>query len=81
MLHVIYLVFNEGYSASSGAQLVTGSRSVCEKRSDSDGSLVELLPDPEATGLLALMLFHEARRFTAWPTGERVVLEKQDGSL
>ena len=60
VLHVIYLVFNEGYSASSGASLT---------RHDLSGEairlgrlLVELLPEPEAIGLLALMLLHESRR-------------------
>ena len=60
VLHVIYLVFNEGYSASSGTSLT---------RHDLSGEairlgrlLVELLPEPEAMGLLALMLLHESRR-------------------
>ena len=60
VLRVIYLVFNEGYAASSGASLT---------RHDLSGEairlgrlLVELLPEPEAIGLLALMLLHESRR-------------------
>src|SRR4051812_21843008 len=60
VLRVIYLVFNEGYAASSGAALM---------RHDLSGEairlgrlLVELLPEPEALGLLALMLLHESRR-------------------
>ncbi len=60
VLQVVYLVFNEGYSASSGVSLT---------RHDLSGEairlgrlLVELLPEPEAMGLLALMLLHEARR-------------------
>ena len=77
VLHVIYLVFNEGYSASSGATLV---------RHDLSGEairlgrlLVELLPEPEASGLLALMLLHESRRAARTsPSGELVLLDDQD---
>jgi RNA polymerase sigma-70 factor, ECF subfamily len=80
VLHVVYLVFNEGYSASSGALLV---------RHDLSGEairlgrlLVELLPDPEAMGLLALMLLHESRRTArASAAGELVLLDEQDRSL
>jgi len=80
VLHVVYLVFNEGYSASSGAFLV---------RHDLSGEairlgrlLVELLPDPEAMGLLALMLLHESRRNArASAAGELVLLDEQDRSL
>src|SRR5688572_27067811 len=80
VLHVIYLVFNEGYSASSGASLT---------RCDLSGEairlgrlLVELLPEPEAIGLLALMLLHEARRDArSTPDGELVLLADQDRSL
>ena len=80
MLHVIYLVFNEGYSASSGESLT---------RHDLSGEairlgrlLVELLPEPEAMGLLALMLLHESRRAARTsPTGELVLLDDQDRSL
>jgi RNA polymerase sigma-70 factor, ECF subfamily len=80
VLAVIYLVFNEGYSASSG-QTVT--------RADLSGEairlgrlLVELLPEPEAVGLLALMLLHESRRRARTSTdGEIVLLEDQDRSL
>ncbi len=80
VLRVIYLVFNEGYSASSG-QSVT--------RVDLSGEairlgrlLVELLPEPEAIGLLALMLLHESRRAArATPSGELVLLDDQDRSL
>ncbi len=80
VLHVIYLVFNEGYSASAGASLT---------RPDLSGEairlgrlLVELLPEPEAFGLLALMLLHESRRVARTsPTGELVLLDDQDRAL
>jgi RNA polymerase sigma-70 factor (ECF subfamily) len=80
VLRVIYLVFNEGYSASSGASVT---------RVDLSGEairvgrlLVELLPEPEATGLLALMLLQESRRAArASPTGELILLADQDRSL
>ena len=60
MLHVIYLVFNEGYSASSGSSLVRHDLST--EAITLGRLLVELLPEPEAFGLLALMLLHDARR-------------------
>jgi len=80
VLHVVYLVFNEGYWASSGASLV---------RTDLSGEAIrlgrvlhELLPDPEVTGLLALMLLHEARRpARATAEGELVLLDEQDRTL
>ena len=80
VLHVVYLVFNEGYSASSGESLT---------RADLSGEairlgrlLVELLPEPEAMGLLALMLLHESRRpARTSPTGEMVLLDDQDRLL
>ena len=80
VLHVIYLVFNEGYSASSGASLT---------RHDVSGEairlarlLVELLPEPEAIGLLALMLLHESRRSArSSADGELILLDDQDRSL
>ena len=80
VLRVIYLVFNEGYSASSGASLT---------RHDVSGEairlarlLVELLPEPEAMGLLALMLLHESRRAArASATGDLILLEDQDRLL
>jgi len=80
VLRVIYLVFNEGYAASSGASLT---------RPDLSGEairlgrlLVELLPEPEALGLLALMLLHESRRAARTsPSGDLILLEEQDRSL
>ena len=80
VLQVIYLVFNEGYSASSGQSLT---------RADLSGEairlgqlLIQLLPEPEAVGLLALMLLHESRRpARATAAGELVLLEDQDRSL
>jgi len=80
VLHVVYLVFNEGYSASSGVALT---------RPDLSGEairlgrlVIELMPDPEAVGLLALMLLHESRRAARTsPAGELVLLGDQDRSL
>ena len=80
VLRVIYLVFNEGYSASSGAALTRHDLS--EEAIRLGRLLVELLPDPEAIGLLALMLLHESRRTARTsPSGELVLLENQDRSL
>jgi RNA polymerase sigma-70 factor (ECF subfamily) len=79
VLHVIYLVFNEGYAASSGDSLTRGGLSAEAIRLGR--LLVELLPEPEAIGLLALMLLHEARREArTTPDGEIVLLEDQDRS-
>jgi RNA polymerase sigma-70 factor (ECF subfamily) len=80
VLHVIYLVFNEGYSASSGATLTRADLSGEAIRL---GRLVlELLPEPEVVGLLALMLLQESRRAArASPAGELILLESQDRSL
>ena len=80
VLHVVYLVFNEGYSASAGPSLV---------RHDLSGEairlgrlLLELLPEPEVMGLLALMLLHESRRAARTsPEGELVLLDAQDRTL
>ena len=79
VLHVVYLVFNEGYFASSGEALT---------RHDLSGEairlgrlLIELLPEPEAIGLLALMLLHESRRAARTSAdGELVLLADQDRS-
>jgi RNA polymerase sigma-70 factor (ECF subfamily) len=80
VLQVVYLVFNEGYSASSGASLT---------RADISGEairlgrlLLELLPEPEVMGLLALMLLNESRRAARTSaTGELILLEDQNRSL
>jgi RNA polymerase sigma-70 factor (ECF subfamily) len=80
VLRVIYLVFNEGYSASSGGSLT---------RHDLSGEairlgrlLIELLPEPEAMGLQALMLLHDSRRAARTsPTGDLILLEDQDRAL
>ena len=80
VLHVVYLLFNEGYSASFGASLT---------RADLSGEairlgrlLLHLLPEPEVMGLLALMLLHESRRAARTSeTREIVLLEHQDRSL
>ena len=80
VLHVIYLVFNEGYSASSGESLTRHDLSAEAIRLGR--LLVELLPEPEATGLLALMLLHDARRSARTSRdGELLLLEEQDRSL
>jgi RNA polymerase sigma-70 factor (ECF subfamily) len=79
VLHVIYLVFNEGYSASSGNFLVRQDLSAEAIRLGR--LLVELLPEPEALGLLALMLLHESRRAARTTAdGELVLLAEQDRS-
>jgi len=77
VLQVIYLVFNEGYSASFGASLTRHDLSAEAIRLGR--FLVELLPEAEAMGLLALMLLHESRRETRTsPEGELVLLDEQD---
>ena len=80
VLQVVYLVFNEGYSASSGASLT---------RADLSGEairlgrvLLESLPEPEVMGLLALMLLQESRRAARTsPSGDLILLENQDRLL
>jgi RNA polymerase sigma-70 factor (ECF subfamily) len=80
VLRVIYLVFNEGYSASAGASLTRHDLSAEAIRLAR--LLVELLPNPDALGLLALMLLHESRRAARTsPDGDLVLLEEQDRSL
>jgi len=80
VLQVVYLVFTEGYSASSGESLTRPGLSGEAIRLER--LLVELLPEPEVQGLLALMLLHESRRSArASPEGELVLLDDQDRSL
>jgi len=80
VLRVLYLVFNEGYSPSSGASLTRADLSAEAIRLAR--LLVELLPHPEVIGLLALMLLQESRRAArASPSGDLVLLEDQDRSL
>jgi RNA polymerase sigma-70 factor (ECF subfamily) len=79
VLAVVYLLFNEGYAASAGAELVRQSLSAEAIRLAR--LLVRLLPEPEAQSLLALMLLHDARRSTRVDsTGAFVTLEQQDRS-
>ncbi|MDH4036400.1 MAG: RNA polymerase sigma factor [Candidatus Krumholzibacteria bacterium] len=79
VLHVVYLVFNEGYYASSGEALTRHDLS--QEAIRLGRLLVELLPEPEAIALLALMLLHESRRPTrTTPGGELVLLGEQDRS-
>src|SRR5213594_3870941 len=80
VLRVVYLVFNEGYSASSGAALTRHDLS--SEAINLGRLLVELLPEPEALGLLALMLLHDSRRAARTsPTGGLILLDDQDRSL
>ncbi len=80
VLQVIYLVFNEGYSAAAGAEV---TRAELTAEAIRLGRLVtELLPEPEVLGLLSLMLLQESRRAARTsPTGELILLENQDRSL
>src|SRR5690606_3092392 len=80
VLPVIYLVFNEGYSASSGTQVIQEDLSAESIRLAR--LLHELLPNPEVTGLLALMLLHDARRGGRTnASGDLIPLEEQDRTL
>jgi RNA polymerase sigma-70 factor (ECF subfamily) len=80
VLRVLYLVFNEGYSPSSGEAVTRAELS--QEAIRVGRLLVQLLPEPEAMGLLALMLIQESRRAArTTPAGELVLLEDQDRSL
>jgi RNA polymerase sigma-70 factor (ECF subfamily) len=80
VLRVIYLLFNEGYLASSGESVTRGDLSAEAIRLGR--LLVTLIDEPEAVGLLALMLLHDARRAARVSAdGELVLLEEQDRSL
>ncbi|AXA24013.1 RNA polymerase sigma factor [Pseudomonas putida] len=80
VLRVIYLVFNEGYSASAGEDLV--QRDLCDEAIRLGRLLAQLLPDPEVFGLLALMLLQASRlRARTDGEGELVLLDQQDRSL
>lgn len=80
VLRVVYLLFNEGYACSSGVSMTRCDLSAEAIRL---GRLLhELLPEPEAAGLLALMLLHEARRpARTSPSGELILLYEQDRSV
>ena len=80
LLSVIYLIFNEGYSAASGDALIR--QELCDEAIRLGRVLTSLLPDPEAFGLLALMLLnHSRRKARVNAAGELVILEDQDRSL
>lgn len=79
-LQVIYLIFNEGYAATEGPNLTRAD--LCAEAIRLGRLMVELLDQPEAQGLLALMLLHEARRATRVDaSGDLVLLEDQDRTL
>jgi RNA polymerase sigma-70 factor (ECF subfamily) len=80
VLRVIYLVFNEGYAASSGASLTRHDLS--DEAIRLGRLLCDLLADPEAQGLLALMLLQESRRIARTSAdGDLILLDQQDRSL
>ncbi|MEP6730828.1 MAG: RNA polymerase sigma factor, partial [bacterium] len=79
VLHVIYLIFNEGYSATDGPTLMRAD--LCAEAIRLGRKIVELIDEPEALGLVALMLLHHARRATRVDaTGDLVLLEDQNRS-
>ncbi|CAL1240827.1 RNA polymerase sigma factor [Candidatus Methylocalor cossyra] len=80
VLRVIYLVFNEGYAAATGAALIRPE--LAEEAIRLGRLLLALLPEPEVAGLLALMLLHDARRAARLsPQGDLILLEEQDRRL
>lgn len=80
VLKVVYLMFNEGYSGSDGEQVVKVD--LAEEAIRLAGQLADLLPDAEVCGLLALMLFHDARKAARQDDhGDLITLEDQDRSL
>ena len=81
VLAVLYLVFNEGYTATAGDHLVR--RELCDEAIRLAKLLAVLMPDePDVLGLLALMLFHDSRRQARTsPEGELILLEDQDRAL
>ena len=80
VLAVLYLIFNEGYAASSGDALTRAD--LCAEAIRLGRLLVELIPEPEAEGLLAMMLLHDSRRAARVSSnGDLLVLEEQDRSL
>jgi RNA polymerase sigma-70 factor, ECF subfamily len=80
VLHVVYLVFNEGYAATSGRSLTR--HDLAAEAIRLGRLLTQLLPEPEASGLLALMLLHDARRVARTSQdGAVVLLDDQDRSL
>jgi len=80
VLQVVYLVFNEGYSAAAGTEVTRAD--ITREAIRLGRLLIELQPEPEVIGLLALMLLQESRRAARTsPTGELILLENQDRSL
>jgi RNA polymerase sigma-70 factor (ECF subfamily) len=80
VLAVLYLIFNEGYTASFGETLTRAD--LCSEAIRLGRLLVELIPEPEAEGLLAMMLLHDSRRAArSTADGEMLVLDEQDRSL
>jgi RNA polymerase sigma-70 factor (ECF subfamily) len=80
VLHVVYLIFNEGYATTRGPEITRGD--LCAGAIRLGRLIVDLLDEPEALGLLALMLLHEARLATRVDAaGDLVLLEDQDRSL
>jgi len=80
VLHVVYLVYNEGYSATSGTEHLR--RDLAAEAVSLSRLIADLLPEPEATGLLALLLLHESRSAARTDArGDLIPLEEQDRAL